>query len=85
MAEASHLEILDRGVEEWNRWRKQNPEVKPDLSNSNLINRDLSRADLSGTNLSSADLSKAQLSHASLHGANLALPGQAAHMLDVVA
>lgn len=71
MAEEQHLEILDRGVEEWNRWRKQNPEIRPDLSSSNLINRDLSRADLTGTDLSRADLSKAQLSHASLHGANL--------------
>jgi len=71
MAETSHVEILDRGVDEWNRWRNQNPQLKPDLSNSNLINRDLSRADLSGANLSAVDLSKAQLSHASLHGANL--------------
>jgi uncharacterized protein YjbI with pentapeptide repeats len=71
MADTKQLEILNRGIEEWNRWRKQNPELRPDLSNSNLINRDLSRADFDGADLSGADLSKAQLSHASLHGANL--------------
>ena len=71
MADERHLAILKRGVEEWNRWRKQNPEITPDLSRSNLINKDLSRADFNAVNLSGADLSKAQLSHASLHGANL--------------
>jgi len=71
MADEKHLEILNRGVEEWNRWRKQNPGIQPDLSSSGLINRDLSRANLNMTDLSRTDLSKAQLSHASLHGANL--------------
>jgi len=71
MADDRHLEILDRGIEEWNRWRKRHPESRPDLSKANLINRDLSKADFNGADLSGADLSKAQLSHASLHGANL--------------
>jgi uncharacterized protein YjbI with pentapeptide repeats len=71
MADEEHLEILDQGTEAWNRWRKQNPEIRPNLSRANLINRDLSRIDFSNCDLSRADLSKAELSHANLHGANL--------------
>ncbi len=71
MADKEHLEILGRGVDAWNQWRKANPEIRPDLSGAHLINRDLSRADFDGANLAGADLSKAQLSHATLHGANL--------------
>jgi len=29
MANEEHLEILDQGVEVWNKWRKENPDVKP--------------------------------------------------------
>ena len=31
MANPEHLEILKQGVDVWNRWREENPEVKPDL------------------------------------------------------
>jgi hypothetical protein len=71
MANDEQVEVLKRGADDWNAWRKRNPRVTPDLSGANLINVDLSRADLSGADLRQADLSKAQLSHATLHGANL--------------
>jgi hypothetical protein len=71
MADPSHLERLLDGVDGWNEWRRQNPEVKPDLSEARLINADLERAVLDNADLRRADLSKAQLSHASLHSANL--------------
>ena len=32
MANPEHIEILKQGVEAWNKWRKENPEIKPDLS-----------------------------------------------------
>ena len=32
MANKEHLAILKQGVEVWNKWRKENPEIKPDLS-----------------------------------------------------
>lgn len=32
MANKSHLLILDRGKQEWNKWRANNPEIEPDLS-----------------------------------------------------
>ena len=71
MADPSHLERLLSGVDGWNEWRRENPGIKPDLSEARLINADLERAVLDGADLRRADLSKAQLSHASLHSANL--------------
>lgn len=31
MANQEQLEILKQGVEVWNRWREENPEVRPEL------------------------------------------------------
>jgi len=61
MANQEHLDILKQGVEKWNLWKTQYPEVRPDLSNADLSNADLretnfSRANLSGANLSRADM-----------------------------
>jgi hypothetical protein len=36
MANPEHLEILNQGVESWNKWRKENPHIKPDLSEAFL-------------------------------------------------
>lgn len=36
MANQEHLKILNRGVEYWNQWRKDNPDVRPDLRGANL-------------------------------------------------
>lgn len=32
MANPEHLEIFKQGVQVWNQWRKDNPDIKPDLS-----------------------------------------------------
>ena len=57
MANPKHLKILEQGVEEWNQWRKDNPEIKPDL-----IGAKLSGGDLIGAKLSKVgDLSRADL------------------------
>ena len=38
MANPEHVEILKQGVDVWNRWREENPEIlKPDLSNANFL------------------------------------------------
>ena len=66
MANPEHLEILRQGVEKWNRWRLENPEVIPDLTDAGL-----SGANLSGANLSGADLSRATLADADLTDADL--------------
>lgn len=33
MANKEHLKILKQGVEAWNKWREENPDVEPDLCN----------------------------------------------------
>jgi len=71
MANAEHVEILKQSVEAWNKWRIENPAVKPDLSDADLSGADLSGADLSGANLSRADLFRANLSGADLSDAVL--------------
>ena len=71
MANTKHLAKLREGVELWNQWRKQNPEILPDLREANLSNADLSNAYLSGVNLGGANLSAADLRHAIINGADL--------------
>ncbi len=76
-----HLAILKRGVLAFNFWRTDNPDVRPDLSGSDLQNFSFADADLSGADLSKsiltgsdfggADLSDATLTGANLSGANL--------------
>jgi len=69
MANQQHLAILQHGVENWNDWRKKNPDIKPELSEANLSMANLSGVDLSMANLSRADLSGADLTGAYLAGA----------------
>ena len=71
MANEEHLKILKQGVAAWNQWRKQNPEIIPDLSEANLRRADLSEADLSEADLFKADLFRANLFMAYLFEANL--------------
>jgi uncharacterized protein YjbI with pentapeptide repeats len=81
MANPDHLAKLKEGVEVWNRWRKEHPEVRPDLyvadlSESNLVEVHFTGAQLGGANLiranlRNADLSDADLSHAHLNYADL--------------
>ena len=77
MANDEHLAKLKEGVEAWNQWRIDHPEVKrPDLSGASLGSADLRSANLRnvtlyGANLSNANLSNANLSGADLHETNL--------------
>ncbi|WP_167599285.1 toll/interleukin-1 receptor domain-containing protein [Chlorobaculum sp. 24CR] len=59
-------ELLLRSVEEWNKARDANPELKPDLSGT-----DLHRTDLRGVNFRGADLRVTDLSEADLRWADL--------------
>ena len=54
MANEEHLDILKKGVERWNAWRSENPEIQPYLSDADLRRAYLRRADLSDANLSDA-------------------------------
>jgi hypothetical protein len=71
MANPEHLKILLEGVEVWNQWREDNPEVIPDLSEANLSEANLLRADLREANLSGTNLIKADLRLANLIDANI--------------
>jgi hypothetical protein len=71
MANSEHLEILKRGVEQWNIWRQRNSGLAPDLSEVDISRQDLSNANLYRTNLSKSNLSEARLGGAILRMANL--------------
>jgi hypothetical protein len=66
MANDEHLAILQQGVEVWNAWREEHPNVEADLRKANLEG-----ANLQGANLEEADLRRAYLHGAYLHGADL--------------
>lgn len=61
MANPKHLEILKKGVEEWNKWRDDHTEILPDLSRAKLSGTDLHEAGLRGEGLSGVNLSGAIL------------------------
>ena len=66
MANEEHLSSLKQGVKVWNSWRRDNPDIRPDLSGANL-----SEANLSGANLSVAQVHGANLVGAITSGVNL--------------
>ena len=81
MTNADYLALLKGGAGAWNRWREENPSVRPDLSATSLSGQDLreanfSRCSFAGTHfrhsdLSGANLTRANLNQASLSGARL--------------
>jgi uncharacterized protein YjbI with pentapeptide repeats len=71
MANQEHLNLLQQGVEVWNQWRQEQPDVVPDLHGADLSHADLRRADLSGANLSEASLVRTNLYAANLSKASL--------------
>jgi len=81
MANRDHLEILNQGVETWNKWREENPTIIPNLEGAclreaslwkvNLKKADLREADLWEADLRQADLRQANLCGISLRGADL--------------
>ncbi|MEM7244998.1 MAG: pentapeptide repeat-containing protein [Acidobacteriota bacterium] len=71
MANPEHLAKLREGVDTWNQWRQENPNVKPELAGARLVWMDLSKCNLSATDLSAATLGGATLSEANLSAARL--------------
>jgi uncharacterized protein YjbI with pentapeptide repeats len=71
MANQEHLEPLKEGVEAWNQWRQDHPDVEPDLMGADLRRAKLNRANLRRAKLNRADLSEANLMGAYLGSANL--------------
>jgi uncharacterized protein YjbI with pentapeptide repeats len=66
-----HLAMLGAGVEYWNAWRTDNPDVAPDLRGANLSAASLDNADLSFAKLDAALLAGAAMRFANLTGADL--------------
>jgi uncharacterized protein YjbI with pentapeptide repeats len=71
MANPEHLRILRQGVEKWNKWRRENPNVHPDFGEAGLRRALLRQAHLYRANLGAADLSAADLVWADFTEANL--------------
>ncbi len=81
MANAEHVAILRQGVEAWNAWREDNPDIIPNLTGMhlyyaelqgvNLCNALLAGVQLVGADLTKAILTGAYLELASLKGADL--------------
>ena len=65
------LEILQQGVEAWNQWRQEHPEVTPDLEGAHLDHFNLSNADLRDIDFGQATLTGTNLHDADLRNANL--------------
>lgn len=81
MANPAHLELLREGVEHWNAWRKQNPQIKPDLRLANLMGGMYNKIDLSGASLNKAQLQGVMFQDAHLEGADLDLANlEGAHL-----
>jgi uncharacterized protein YjbI with pentapeptide repeats len=77
MANPEHLEILKQGVEVWNKWRQDHPDIRPDLTSAYLseTSMDWAEPDVPGTlgiaDLQTIDLRGTSLAFARLQGANL--------------
>jgi uncharacterized protein YjbI with pentapeptide repeats len=71
MANHEHLAKLNEGINSWNQWRMEHPDIKPDLSESDLKGMDLSGFDLTNTNfyravIAGTNFTEADLSHSSM-------------------
>jgi Pentapeptide repeats (8 copies) len=71
MANDEHVAMLKQGVAAWNKWRRENPNILPDLSAANLSAATLVEANLTEANLTEASLTEASLPEANLIKADL--------------
>jgi uncharacterized protein YjbI with pentapeptide repeats len=84
VANPEHFQILNKGVEKWNQWRKEvdsalplEQKFRPDFIGANLVGRDLRGAELLGV-----DLIGAHLTGADLTGAKLSDPSNIGNLQD---
>ena len=71
MEKEKYLKILEEGVNAWNEWRDENPQIKPKLIEANLSGKELDMINLNDTDLAGANLSKARLRNAKLRSSYL--------------
>jgi hypothetical protein len=67
----AHAEILNQGVDAWNQWRLENPEIRPDLAGATFLQADLANIDFENTRLGFADLEQSDLQGANLRHVDL--------------
>ena len=71
MITIDYLELIEQGVDAWNRWREEHPEEYPELESAYLFEKSLQGINLRGANLKRACLIGANLQNADLAGADL--------------
>jgi hypothetical protein len=77
MANSEHLAPLQQGVEHWNKWRENNPDIAPDLQEAdisswaNLSEEELEEEGHDGPYLPGVNLGQVNFRRANLCGANL--------------
>jgi uncharacterized protein YjbI with pentapeptide repeats len=71
VANEEHFDLLRQGVDAWNKWRKKERSIVPDLRGAHLRGADLREAGPVWANLREAKLSGAELREADLTAADL--------------
>ncbi|MGB3308268.1 MAG: pentapeptide repeat-containing protein [Nodosilinea sp.] len=71
MANEEHFSLLGKGVSVWNEWRRNSPEITPDLSSANLQGMYLECVNFENVDLTGANLSQCKLRWARFNGATL--------------
>jgi uncharacterized protein YjbI with pentapeptide repeats len=71
MSNEEQVQSIKKGVEFWNEWREQNPDIVPDLSKADLRGLNLKNINLKNANLKEAKLHFSNLSGANLESANM--------------
>lgn len=71
MANPEHVEIVKQGAAAIEEWRRENSDVRLDLSGADMSQSDLTGADLSNADLFGAELQRVSLSSTDLFNANL--------------
>lgn len=72
MAKPTHLKILNDGPAAWNKWRKANKNIIPDLSNADLTEINPLTLMSDSLTIYSADLSKYNFTYTNFQNANVA-------------
>ena len=70
MANPEHIAKLNQGIKVWNKWRKENPLIKPDLNKAILQKMDLSGGNFKEVNFEEANLTGSIIKEANFKKAN---------------
>ncbi len=57
MANREHVTLIEQGAAVWNQWRRDHPEVRPDLYAAHLSSTDLSGMNLASGGQATCDVS----------------------------